>query len=106
MNLSGYDYDTVLEQLDKLLNHIVEHFEYEEKVLEKVGYPGKKEHKEIHAALVDNALNLRKSFVEGSINKTSFVSFLVNDVVSGHMIDEDTKFFSYTNLDSKIGETN
>jgi len=106
MNLSGYDYDTVLEQLDKLLNHIVEHFEYEEKVLEKVGYPSKKEHKEIHDDLVDNALNLRKSFIEGSINKTSFVSFLVNDVVSGHMIDEDTKFFSYTNLDYKVGEAN
>jgi len=102
MSLSGYDYDTVLKQLDNLLNHIAEHFEYEEKVLEEVGYPEREEHKKIHATLVDNAFNLRKSFIEGSINKTSFVSFLVNDVVSGHMIDEDTKFFSYTNLDSKV----
>ena len=85
----------VSEKLDMLLSHITEHFEYEEKAQREAGFPDWKGHTKIHDELVEKALELKKSFEKDTIKVTDLFSFMVDDVVYGHMMVEDIKFYPY-----------
>ncbi|HZJ75845.1 MAG TPA: hemerythrin family protein [Clostridia bacterium] len=87
--------DNVSEKLASLLSHIKEHFEYEETAQREAGFPDWKEHTKIHDGLVEKALGLKKSFDEDTIKVTDLFSFMVDDVVYGHMMVEDIKFYPY-----------
>lgn len=93
MNLSNHQFNKVLNQLDKLLNHIINHFNCEESILKETNYTYYNEHKEIHNNLMAKANELRENYLSGKINKTAFFSFVVDDIVVGHMIEEDMKFY-------------
>jgi len=96
MKISNYESNKVLNQIDKLLTHVDAHFKYEEQVLLEVNYPHYEEHAEIHKNILDKAIELKKIFLDGRLNTTSFISFVMDDMVIGHMIGEDAKYFSYT----------
>ncbi len=96
MKISNYESNKVLNQIDKLLTHVDAHFKYEEQVLLEVNYPHYEEHAEIHKNILDKAIELKKIFLDGRLNTTSFISFVMDDMVIGHMIVEDAKYFSYT----------
>lgn len=91
--------EEVSEKLDMLLSHIKEHFDYEEKAQREIDFPEWKEHTKIHDELVEKALGLKKSFEEDTIKITDLFSFLVDDVVYGHMMIEDIKFYPYLKND-------
>ncbi|MGB4438759.1 MAG: diguanylate cyclase [Sedimentibacter sp.] len=95
MNLSNYEFDKVLNQLDKLIEHVVKHFKYEENMLEELSYSNYEEHVEIHNNLLAKANELKKTFLNGEINTATFFSFVVDDIVIGHMVKEDKKFYDY-----------
>lgn len=57
MTLSNYEFDRVLEQLDKFIEHIVNHFKYEENVLRNIGFLNYNEHKDIHDKLIAKQMN-------------------------------------------------
>ena len=87
--------DEIIGLIDRLIAHVAVHFEYEETVLNKVGYPLTAEHAEIHQRLVDKALKLKKDYENGEIMSSALFTFIVGDVVLGHMFNEDRRFFGH-----------
>ncbi len=92
MSLAAMEPTKVLLQLDLLLHHISQHFRYEERILEISSYPGTVHHAKLHAALAGKAAVLRASYAKGELNGTAFFSFIVDDVILGHMKVADAKY--------------
>ena len=86
----------LIQGLDRLLMNMVSHFDCEEKIIASCGYPDYKLHASIHKDLLAKALHLKKSYENGELKPSAFFSFMVDDLILGHMIDDDSKFFSYT----------
>jgi len=97
MSFEAKGFEETAQQVQLLLSHIVAHFEFEEKVLVASGYPGYLGHAELHKNLVSKALRLNESYLRGEVKTTAFFSFMVDDVVLGHLMEADTKFFPFTN---------
>jgi diguanylate cyclase (GGDEF)-like protein/hemerythrin-like metal-binding protein len=85
--------DKIIKQLDLLIDHIIYHFDFEEKLLSEIGYPNYEEHITIHKELLQKSLNLREAYINEKFSVTEFFSFVVDDIVLGHMIKDDEKFF-------------
>ena len=85
--------DDALNMLASSLRELVSHFEFEERLLEQIGYPNVEQHRRIHLELLAKAATLRESYQEGKIKLPSFVSFLVDDVVIAHMLQEDRLYY-------------
>jgi hemerythrin-like metal-binding protein len=96
MSISGEKADQVISQIDLLIKHIVKHFNYEEQVLAYVGYPDVQKHTSRHKALVQKTMQFQNDFKQGKIKMDAFLSFIIDDILFGHIFDEDTKFFPYT----------
>ncbi len=84
-----------MKQLDVVLKTIIDHFDAEEQVLKNIGYPGHQKHAAIHQDLVQKALKLKKSYLNGELRSTSFFTFIVDDIIIGHMLESDTEYYSY-----------
>ena len=82
-------------QIDKIVATCESHFAFEEGVLEIRHYPKVAEHIEIHKKLLTKAIKLKKAYERGTVRPTAFFSFLVDDVVLGHLLEDDVKFFPY-----------
>ena len=79
--------------IDKLLAHIAEHFDYEEKALEARHYDDLARHKAAHANLLKQAGELRAAVVAGRTTTGELVDFLADKVVAKHLFAADVKFF-------------
>jgi|GEM_PF-878368 len=95
ISIAGKKQEEILKQLETLLKHIMQHFEQEEKIMYEIGYPEQTEHSDIHKNLATKALNLKESYEKHEIRSSAFFSFIVDDVIMGHMVIEDTKYFPY-----------
>ena len=82
-------------QLDRLFKHITYHFDCEEQILDDVGYPRVGEHRAIHQKLLAKASNLTADYLSGEIKASAFFSFILDDVLMGHMLKEDSLFFPF-----------
>jgi len=96
MSFSGMDNQETEPQVELLLSHIVHHFECEEKYLAEIGFPDYLAHVKLHKKLVAKALRLNESCRNGEVKTAAFFSFVVDDVILGHLIEADTKFFPYS----------
>ena len=96
VSTSGADFEDVIKILEKLMEDISQHFKYEEKVLQEIGYPYYEEHKQIHQALVKKVFDLKEDYLNGQSAPADFFSLIVDDFIIGHMFKEDIKFFAYT----------
>lgn len=96
MSFTGMGFPDTMQQVELLLTHITQHFASEENILATIGYPGCLPHAEIHQRLVAKALRLNEACKNGTIKPLAFFSFMVDDVVLDHLMEEDTKFFPYT----------
>lgn len=83
------------EKIDLLLKHIEKHFEAEEKILEQIGFPNYENHVAVHQSLLLRVSGLNRNCGNGEINTAAFYSFVVDDVVLGHLLEDDIKFFPY-----------
>lgn len=83
------------EKIDLLLKHIEKHFEAEEKILEQIGFPNYEKHVAVHQSLLLRVSGLNRNCGNGEINTAAFYSFVVDDVVLGHLLEDDIKFFPY-----------
>ncbi len=93
MSISDADNKEIVRYFDLLLEDISIHFNYEEKILADLGYPQYEEHSNIHKELVVKAKYLRDQYLSGEIKPTDLFSFIVSDIILGHMLSEDVKFF-------------
>ena len=79
--------------LAALIQHLVEHFAHEEAILLALGYEQLEAHAALHRSLVQKSLALRDRTDRSGASIGELVEFLVEQVVVGHMLREDRKFF-------------
>lgn len=94
--LSNSESEKVLTMLETLIEEIDDHFSSEEQILEQIGYPDVEDHKLIHTQLLTKAASLKNYYLQDEISTSSFILFILDDVVLGHMLKEDKLFFPYT----------
>ena len=85
----------VIAQLDMFLKHVNQHFNYEEQLQINIGYPDYMRHSKIHKSIAAKALKLKDSYEAGKLNSSAFFSFMIDDIIVGHMLVEDIRFFPY-----------
>ena len=95
LSLSQVPRETVLEQIERLLQHIKVHFDSEIRILQDKGYPEVKRHALIHKELLGKANSVKESYRKSELKPSAFFSYIVDDIVVGHMLAEDTRFFPY-----------
>lgn len=71
------------------------HFDYEEIILERIHCPERLEHAVIHNKLLEHASRLKLNYYEDELKASLFFTFLLNEVISAHVLKEDFKFFAY-----------
>ena len=96
LSLSGHRREAILPALDALLAHVTLHFTEEEQIQRDVGFPEYAEHAQIHQALTEKALHVKQQFLRDELKATAFFAFLVDEIIMGHLLAEDVKFFPYT----------
>lgn len=85
--------ESVLPKLGVVLTHIQRHFAYEEELLETLSYDELEAHKRSHRSLLDKADQLLQKSVQGNLLPSDVIRFIIGDVVTLHLVQEDTKFF-------------
>ncbi len=97
MSISGANQEETLYHLERLLKHIINHFHAEEVLLRKLSYPEYDKHASIHDNLVSKATRLKEMYEHDELKSSAFFSFIVDDVIHGHLLEWDIRFFPYTN---------
>ena len=95
ISFAGVRFEQVMLQLDRLLKHIDQHFYAEEKILTAVGYPEVEHHVLLHKKLIMKALQIEELYKREGLQSAAFFSFIIDDVVLGHMLKDDVLFFPY-----------
>ena len=91
---SGQPAGEVTLRLRKLAAHAAQHFHDEEILLQKAGYSEVAEHAKAHEALLLKMIRLQNDSENGTLDMARLVEFFIVDMVQGHLLAEDTKFFS------------
>ncbi len=94
---SGQGKDQIEPILRELEDYTVEHFGYEEKLMERHKYPGYLNHRKEHQAFVDKVIAFGNEFHENRTALTmEIMNFLKNWLV-GHIKGTDRKYSSFFN---------
>lgn len=80
-------------ELDRLISHISLHFQAEEKIISELKFDDLENHIKLHKELLEKALNLKTEILSNKVKPGEAVEFIVNTIIIGHLIKEDTKFF-------------
>ncbi|MDD2969046.1 MAG: diguanylate cyclase [Lachnospiraceae bacterium] len=86
------DREKAVSYLEQIIQHVIEHFEYEESALSKAGYQDLNRHKKIHGNLIKKANEMKELYSYGSIDSIKVFTFLFDEVIIGHLLSEDIKF--------------
>ncbi|WP_160689724.1 hemerythrin domain-containing protein [Clostridium sp. C2-6-12] len=92
------DFEKSLEKLDILIDRTIKHFDREEEILKSIGYKDYDKHSKIHKNLIGKVFQLKQCYENRELNPSAFFSFLADDVVIGHLINEDMQFFNLLNI--------
>ncbi|MCT4612383.1 MAG: bacteriohemerythrin [Clostridia bacterium] len=87
------NFDTISDILEELENYTVEHFSYEEKLMEENGYDDLNAHKMHHAAFVAKIQELRAKDIDE--NQSAFLLDMVEfvaDWIVNHIMKVDSKY--------------
>jgi diguanylate cyclase (GGDEF)-like protein/hemerythrin-like metal-binding protein len=93
--LNGLPSQDVTAMVDSFIAEVVQHFQDEEAIIAKAGYPDAPEHAVLHRALVEKAAELATSFRDGTLSLGELFKYLAQDVVWQHMLTADREYFSY-----------
>ena len=69
------------------------HFDYEINVLKQYEYPEINNHATDHADILEKMKKLFQYFCNGQIQPMIFFTFIIDDVIMGHLVKEDYKYF-------------
>ena len=84
------------ERIAFLVDYTLMHFDSEEKLMEKAGYPDLDAHKEQHTLFREKMLDLQKRFREDSAAVSAEeVLYLIQDWFSHHILGTDMEFKPY-----------
>lgn len=84
-----------IQKIDDLIKHVSYHFECEEAILKESGYLGYLEHSRIHDKVKNDIEKLKIKYSKGEAKLSAFFTFMFDEVLIGHMLDEDVKFFPF-----------
>jgi len=89
--------------IGELLAEVVEHFQTEEAIFRKAGYPLAEDHCLNHAELVAKAVALADKYKQDELVVGELFGFLAYEVIAKHMFVEDRKFFPYLHRQTNHG---
>ncbi len=89
------EYQEIMPVLELLTRHIKDHFEYEDKYLFDIQYSEFSFHADEHKSLIDKLLQIKDDYKRGEVKPVALLSFIVDEVMIGHLQNEDTKYFIY-----------
>jgi len=83
--------------LEELVNYTTYHFNNEEKLFEKYGYPEVHVHKRQHSDLVKQVTNYKNDFDSGKSVLTMNLMNFLKDWLTKHILDTDKQYTSFLN---------
>ncbi len=83
----------MLDLLQKLIDHITLHFRDEELLLSEYGYSELEQHRGVHYKLLNQAHMLLDQLCRGAYHPDEVVRFVIGDFITGHLLQDDTRFF-------------
>jgi diguanylate cyclase (GGDEF)-like protein/hemerythrin-like metal-binding protein len=95
MTRSSLEFEKGMRELSYSLDLVIDHFLYEESVLASLGYPEAENHKAIHHNLIEQAQGFKASLDNEGFETQTFLSFMIDTVIIGHILKEDTVFFPF-----------
>ncbi|MBF0118178.1 MAG: diguanylate cyclase [Desulfobacterales bacterium] len=81
--------------ITRLIEDIKKHFQDEEIILEKAGFPNFKEHAAEHSKLMSKAFKISHDFKSSVLLVGDVFQFLAYDIITMHMFKEDIAFFPF-----------
>jgi len=92
------NYIQQIELLTELLNHLEKHFDHEETILKSLQLPDEffTTHKRRHTTLTHHCSILLHNLKRNELIASDVFFSILNEVVVGHIINEDSLFFPYT----------
>jgi hemerythrin len=81
--------------LNEMLDYTRTHFTAEEKVLEKLAYPGLAEQKKEHGIYINKIIEMQKKLEGGSLTVTMEASQFLRDWLTNHIMVVDKKYGSF-----------
>ena len=90
--LAGGHPREILRQLADLVEHISRHLAAEEAILARTRFPLSDEHRFHHEWLLAAARSLHERVRSGQADLAELVDFVSDDLIAGHVRDEDLKF--------------
>ncbi len=82
--------------MESFMEFCERHFENEERMLARIGYPRVEEHRSLHAEILEMARDLRSGLDRETVNPEEFFHFLVDKLVVSHLLEADSDFFPYS----------
>lgn len=95
MGISLLEKQKAEELFSQAVGKMVEHFEYEQKMLTEAAYPELEQHLDAHKRLLERVANIRAAFFEGTGRPQMVTTFIVDELIVGHLLEEDVKYFAY-----------
>lgn len=92
---TGKENEEVIENINSIIKHVEEHFDYEERALNNVGFEDLDNHKIIHNHLLIRTEEIKNEVVCGKIDRIRAFAFLFDEIIVGHLLSDDTRFFHY-----------
>lgn len=87
--------DEQLESLIKIVDDLKLHFEYEEQVLRKIGYPEVNYHAVSHMNLINSSKLFIEKFEKEEVEVIEVLNFLIFEVIADHLYRQDRLYFPY-----------
>lgn len=78
--------------LDELIHDMAKHFKSEETLLKRMSHPVLDEHSEHHRSLLASCKTMAARFHQDEIKAGELFQFVAFEVVSGHILKEDSNF--------------
>ncbi|HEY0835512.1 MAG TPA: bacteriohemerythrin [Azospirillum sp.] len=87
--------DEIKAVLATLEDFVLVHFSEEEQQMRAAGYPGWREHKELHDGMYDVVFNLKSDVEHGRVPEAAKLHELVYGWLIAHIMGEDRKYMPY-----------
>jgi len=95
LSLTDFETENIILKFQQLIESISRHFADEENVLALAGFPDAKHHSDQHRILARKVNRLSKNLAQSEVKPSVFFTFLVEEVIVGHLLTEDVLYFPY-----------
>jgi hemerythrin len=95
--IPGGDREEISKQLDGFLDYVAMHFQTEEELLQKNGYPDFEAHKAEHEKLLTTAAEIQKGFKEEGKDLSQDSTAFVKDWLTNHIPTIDKAYGPFLN---------